>query len=68
MTGYQIVSQQVESRVVLLTRLSKPVRVGKGCEKGWEIERARVEAILDELKRLGKADETEYRMVLEQKI
>jgi tRNA wybutosine-synthesizing protein 1 len=68
MTGYQIVSQQVESRVVLLTRLSKPVRVGKGCTKGWEIERARVEAILDELSRLGEADETEYRMVLEQKI
>ncbi len=68
MTGYQIVSQQVESRVVLLSRLSRPVRVGKGCVKGWEVERARIEEILDKLQKMGNVDETEYRMVLEEKI
>jgi tRNA wybutosine-synthesizing protein 1 len=68
MTGYQIVSQQIESRVVLLSRLDKPVRVGKGCVEGWERERARIEEILDKISKSGELDETEYRMVLEEKI
>ncbi|ABM80957.1 4-demethylwyosine synthase TYW1 [Hyperthermus butylicus] len=68
MTGYRIVSQQIESRVVLLSRLDKPVRVGKGCKEGWEREKVRVEQLLELLERKKDIDETEYRMVLEQKI
>ena len=35
LTGYRVLSQQVESRVVLLSRLDKPIRVGEGCPDGW---------------------------------
>ncbi len=51
LTGYNILSQQVASRVVLLSRLSKPVRVGKGCPDGWKMK--------DELE-----EELEYKLAL----
>lgn len=35
-TGYPIVSESTPSRVVLLSKLEKPVRLGKGCPRGWE--------------------------------
>jgi len=34
-SGYNVLSQQISSRVVLLSKLSKPLRVGKGCPNGW---------------------------------
>ena len=34
-TGYPIRSQSKPSRVVLLSRLEKPIRFGKGCPEGW---------------------------------
>ena len=34
--GYRIASHSIASRVVLLTRLTKPIRVGEGCPRGWE--------------------------------
>ena len=33
-TGYEIISEQIPSRVVLLTRIGKPIRVGEGCKHG----------------------------------
>ncbi len=35
-SSYRILSQQVSSRVVLLSRLEKPIRVGEGCPNGWK--------------------------------
>ena len=34
-TGYPVVSESIPSRVVLLSRLSKPIRLGNGCPGGW---------------------------------
>jgi len=34
-TGYPIRAESVPSRVVLLSRLNKPIRHGKGCPEGW---------------------------------
>lgn len=34
--GYNILSQQIASRVVLLSRLNKPIRVGEGCPGAWK--------------------------------
>jgi tRNA wybutosine-synthesizing protein 1 len=68
MTGYQILSQQVESRVVLLSRLSKPIILGEGCPGEWKKEQERIEKLLDLLRRGADIDELEYRMVIEQKI
>ncbi len=35
-SGYRVLSQQVSSRVVLLSKLDKPIRVGEGCPNGWK--------------------------------
>jgi len=35
-TSYPIVSESKPSRVVLLSRLKKPIRHGKGCPEGWK--------------------------------
>ncbi|WP_460124507.1 4-demethylwyosine synthase TYW1 [Stetteria hydrogenophila] len=35
-TGYPVVSESRPSRVVLLSRLTKPIRHGKGCPQGWK--------------------------------
>jgi len=35
-TGYPIVSESIPSRVVLLSKLKKPIRLGKGCPEGWK--------------------------------
>lgn len=35
-TAYPIVSESIPSRVILLTKLKKPIRLGKGCPKGWK--------------------------------
>ncbi len=52
LTGYEIVSQQVSSRVVLLSRIGKPIRVGKGCPN-----------MLDKLDaKLEETEDLEYRM------
>jgi len=34
-TSYPIVSESIPSRVILLSRLKKPIRLGKGCPGGW---------------------------------
>ncbi len=68
MTGYKIVSQQIESRVVLLSRLDKPIRVGEGCPKGWIKEKERLEAMLEELEKHSELEGLEYKMVEESKI
>jgi len=34
-TNYPIVSESIPSRVVLLSRLSKPIRLGNGCPSDW---------------------------------
>ncbi len=34
-TGYPIRSESIPSRVVLLSKLKKPIRHGKGCPEGW---------------------------------
>ena len=36
--GYPIVSESIPSRVVLLSRLKKPIRHGKGCPEGWRTQ------------------------------
>ena len=68
MTGYKIVSQQIESRVVLLSRLDKPIRVGEGCPQGWIKEKERLEAMLEELEKHPELEGLEYKMVEESKI
>ncbi len=68
MTGYKIVSQQIESRVVLLSRLDKPIRVGEGCPRGWIKEKERLEAMLEELEKHPELEGLEYKMVEESKI
>ena len=35
-TGYPVVSESRPSRVVLLSRLTKPIRHGNGCPQGWK--------------------------------
>ncbi len=35
LTGYPVRSESRPSRVVLLSRLEKPIRHGKGCPQGW---------------------------------
>jgi len=34
--SYPLVSESIPSRVVLLSRLKKPIRFGKGCPEGWK--------------------------------
>ncbi len=68
MTGYKIVSQQIESRVVLLSRLDKPIRVGEGCPEGWAREKERLELMLEEAKKYDELEGLEYKMVEENKI
>ena len=69
LTGYNIVSQQIESRVVLLSKLSRPIRIGEGCPGEIDREKGRLENMLEMLKKgLTDIDEKEYRMILEQKI
>lgn len=36
LTGYRLLSQSIPSRVVLLSRIDKPIRHGKGCPDGVE--------------------------------
>ncbi|MEM1638962.1 MAG: 4-demethylwyosine synthase TYW1 [Desulfurococcaceae archaeon] len=36
LTGYKLLSESIPSRVVLLSRLEKPIRHGKGCPDGVE--------------------------------
>ncbi|MET1102175.1 MAG: 4-demethylwyosine synthase TYW1 [Pyrodictiaceae archaeon] len=36
LTGYNILSQQISSRVVLLSKLSRPIRVADACPGGWK--------------------------------
>ncbi len=36
-TGYPVVSESMPSRIVLLSRLEKPIRHGKGCPEGWRM-------------------------------
>ena len=68
LTGYELLSQQVESRVVLLSRIPQPIPIGKGCPGEWRREKERMEQLLDLLRKGSDIDELEYRMVLEQKI
>jgi len=68
LTGYKILSQQIESRVVLLSRIDKPIRVGEGCRGEIEKEKSRLEEMLDKLRVDNHLDEVEYRMILDQKI
>ncbi|AFH42335.1 Wyosine base formation [Fervidicoccus fontis Kam940] len=37
-TGYPIRSESKPSRIVLLSKLDKPIRFGKGCPEGWNSE------------------------------
>ncbi len=37
LTGYRLLSQQVASRIVLLSRLNQPIRIGEGCPGAWRI-------------------------------
>jgi len=36
LTGYKVLSESIPSRIVLLSRLDKPIRHGKGCPDGVE--------------------------------
>ena len=55
LTGYEVVSQQVESRVVLLSSIGRPVRVGDGCPNMLDKPDSRLEA----------PEDLEYRMASE---
>ena len=33
--GYEVVDEQISSRVVLLSRIGRPIRVGEGCPGGY---------------------------------
>ncbi|NOZ89456.1 MAG: 4-demethylwyosine synthase TYW1 [Crenarchaeota archaeon] len=68
MTGYELLSQQVESRVVLLSRISRPIMIGRGCPGEWLRQKKIMEEMLENMRAREGLDETEYRMVLQQKI
>ncbi len=66
LTGYNIVSHQIESRVVLLSKLSRPIRVGKGCPEAKNEEKE-IDLVVEALER-GKLDEVEYILISKNKI
>jgi tRNA wybutosine-synthesizing protein 1 len=67
LTGYQMLSHQVESRVVLLSRLDEPKRVGSGCRDEWRRDREEIEEILRSLRNVSE-DEVEYRLIMRNRI
>jgi len=65
-SGYMLLSQQVESRVVLLSRIERPVRLGDACKGEWERERERITEIAELLDKSSRLDEVEYRLMTSQ--